>query len=160
VQLFSAAYRGRFNPANPQAYYLGDAGVCTNIEGATGSERSYAFRVSAGARFVVEVEECSPSRTLPAFTLRIATANAPVMRFATTRRVDSGVVIRWRTIPASPTPAFTVFRERDGMKIRLNSRPIRVGRYVDRAVVPIQARYWIRATGPDGAWSWYGPIPA
>ena len=158
VQLFSAAYRGGFDPANPQAHYLGDTGVCTNIEGATGRERSYAFRVSAGARFVVEVEECSPSRALPAYRLRITTPNAPVVRSAAATRIGSGVVIRWRANPASPTSGFAVFRERDGVKVRLNSRPIRVGRYVDRALSSIRSRYWIRATGPDGSWSWYGPI--
>jgi hypothetical protein len=74
AQIFSAAYSGSFDSANPQARYLGDSGTCTNVASATGRTVSYGFRVPAGARIAVEIEPCAPGARLPRYVLRVATA--------------------------------------------------------------------------------------
>jgi len=74
TQLFAAAYLGTFDPAHAASRYLGDAGVCTDVAGATGSSLRFAFRVPARARFVVETEQCTSTRAAPRYTLEIRSA--------------------------------------------------------------------------------------
>jgi Glycosyltransferase family 87 len=70
AQLFSVAYRGALDPADPGAGYLGDAGICSNAAPGLPSRLRYSFVVARGERFVVEVEPC---RTIevPAYTLDV-----------------------------------------------------------------------------------------
>ena len=86
AQVFSAAYRGRFDSTNPRASYFGDSGTCTNVAGATGRSVSYWFRVPAGTRIAVEVEPCNSGGRLPRYVLRVATARgAPLSPSMTAR---------------------------------------------------------------------------
>ena len=170
VQLFSAAYRGSFDPANPRAAYLGDPGTCTNIAGATGGTLSYSFRVAGRSRFVVEVENCSSRQVVLPHTLdvRVGTVRGVIYRSAKAKRRDGTVTVRWSTAADRNGVRFVVFREQAGGRARLNARPIRaagsgraaVYEYRDElAPLDRSLRYWIRAVFRDGSWSWHGPIP-
>src|SRR5205085_705840 len=74
VQLFTAAYRGRFDPTRPRLGYLGDPGTCTNVAGATGSTLRYSFVAPAATRLVVEVESCGAGTSVPPYTLQVGDA--------------------------------------------------------------------------------------
>jgi autotransporter-associated beta strand protein len=65
-ELFSASYSNQYNPASLCQNYLADAGGSV-----VGGPRSYSFRVSAGARFVVVVNEVNPG-TDCAYTVRVS----------------------------------------------------------------------------------------
>jgi Glycosyltransferase family 87 len=70
AQVFSVAYRGRLDPGDPRAGYLGDSGICSNAAPGLPSRLRYSFVVARRERFAVEVEPC---RTIevPAYTLAV-----------------------------------------------------------------------------------------
>jgi hypothetical protein len=70
--LFSAAYRGGFDPVDPGRGYLGDPGTCSNVAQHPSPILRYAFRVPAHTRFAVEVEHCTSARTAPAYAISVA----------------------------------------------------------------------------------------
>jgi glycosyl transferase family 87 len=165
-QMFSAAYKGSLDPADPRARYLGDAGTCTNIAPATGRSLSYSLRASGAAPVVVEVESCSSARTPQRYSLDVRFGGGPPVayRSATAARRNGIVTVRWST--GSRTGArFAVFRERNGIRSRVAAQVTPAGRDAyavrDHGAPPHGSlRYWIRATSPDGSWSWHGPIRA
>ncbi len=75
AKIFSAAYRKRFDPAGPRRGYLGDAGRCTNLAGATGGTIRYAFVVPAATAFAVDVEPCGVQE-LPDYRLEVLSPGA------------------------------------------------------------------------------------
>jgi hypothetical protein len=156
-QLFSVAYRNAFDAADPRAGYLGDAGTCTNIAGATGGAVAYSFRVPARTRFVVEVEECSPGGSVVPYTLDVAAGSGRRIRFASAsaRRTGADVVASWQAVGAG---SFALYRVRDGRAALVgNGRsPLRD----PGEASSLDVRYWIRATTRDGGWHWRGPLTA
>ena len=157
VQLFTAAYRGRFDPTRPRLGYLGDPGTCTNVAGATGSTLRYSFVAPASTRLVVEVESCGAGTSVPPYTLRVGDAELP-LRDASAVAHHGRVTIRWR----APAASFVVYREQVGTRIRLRG-PVRSFGGVYSIVDPsppsaVPYRYWLRAAA-GGRWAWYGPVP-
>ena len=119
VQLFTAAYRGRFDPTRPRLGYLGDPGTCTNVAGATGSTLRYSFVAPASTRLVVEVESCGAGTSVPPYTLQVGDAEL-LLRDASAVARHGRVTIRWR----APVASFVVYREQVGTRIRLRG-PVR-----------------------------------
>jgi hypothetical protein len=154
VQVFSAAYRGRFDPLDPRAGYLGDAGTCTNLTAGLAPTTRYSFTVAGRARFVVEVEECSSDQGAVPYTVGVGTANV-AYRSASARRKGADVVVRWRT--RARASVFVVYRERDGVRRAIATRRSRYEVRDRSAPLGPSLRYWIRAD-IGGRWSWYGPL--
>jgi hypothetical protein len=166
-QLFSAAYRGRFDPGDPTAGYLGDAGRCTNVAGVAGPRVTYSVDVPAKAAVVFEVEDCGSAGIVPPYVLDIrSTRTAPIAYgSATARRTGGVVLVRWRTTRQPVGVAFAVYREQDGIMVAATSRPIRGAAsrktysFADRHAPLIRPlRYWIRARTHAGLWTWHGPV--
>jgi len=74
--LFSAAYLGGFDPADPGRAYLGDPGTCSNVAQHPSPLLRYAFRVPAHSRYAVEVEHCTSARDAPSYSIAVATRPA------------------------------------------------------------------------------------
>jgi hypothetical protein len=70
AQLFSVAYRGSVDRADPRAGYLGDSGICSNAAPGLPSSLRYSFLVARRERFAVEVEPCR-TVDVPAHTLDV-----------------------------------------------------------------------------------------
>lgn len=157
VQLFSASYRRSLDPSDPRANYLGDAGICTNIGGATGSTTSYSFSIPSRRRFVVDVEPCASS-SLSLYTLEVRSGSALRYVSASARQTRAAVVVRWRTTTNPRGVSFTVYRELKDERV-LAAVVGDAHSYFDRQASPDRSlRYWIRASERGGGWSWYGPI--
>jgi len=157
VQLFSAAYRRSLDPSDPRANYLGDAGICTNIAGATGSTTSYSFTIPSRRRFMVDVEPCASS-SLSLYTLEVLSGSALRYVSASARQTRAAVVVRWRTTTNPRGVSFTVYRELKDERV-LAAVVGDAHSYFDRQASPDRSlRYWIRASERAGGWSWYGPI--
>ncbi len=167
AQLFSAAYRGRFDPGDPRTGYLGDAGRCTNVAGVAGPRVNYSVEVPANARFVFEVENCGSTGIVPPYILDIRSTRTASIAYGsgTARRTDGVVLVRWRTTRQPAGAVFAVYREQDGIMVAATSRPIRGAAgggtysFTDRHAPLIRPlRYWIRARTYAGSWSWHGPV--
>jgi hypothetical protein len=167
VQVFSATYRRSFDPGNPRANYLGDAGRCTNVPGIALDHVAYAVVVPARAQFAVEVENCGSTGVVPPYTLDLRSGRtaAVVYRSATARRTDGAVVVRWRTTREAAGIVFRLYREQGGIVVPASGGSISGGvsggvfSYTDRNAPLIRPlRYWIRARAGDGRWSWQGPV--
>jgi hypothetical protein len=156
VQLFTAAYRGRFDPAQPRVGYLGDPGTCTNIAGATGATLRYSFVAPASTRLVVDVESCGAGTAVSPYTLQVGDAELPLSDTSATAH-HGRVTIRWQ----APAASFAVYREQVGTRIKLRG-PVRRSGGAYSIVDPsppsaVPYRYWLRATA-GGRWTWFGPI--
>lgn len=144
AQLFSAVYRGTFDPADARARYLGDAGSCTAIPGATGATSRYSVTVPT-KRVAVEVESCQATGALPAFTLDVSTG-----RVGITSASAGAHHLRWRTDGATRVG---IYREQAGRRVLVASAPAAKGSYDSES----GGLYWLRAIGPTG-WAWRGPL--
>lgn len=159
AEAFSAAYLGSFDDADPRAHYLADSGACTNVAGATGGSVHYSFRVPARSRFVVEVESCSPGAAALPYTIAVAAggrAPAPPIEATARPAANGAVAVRWRTRAEPAGTRFGVYREQDGLRLRLG---VTAGDTLTDPRPPsaLPYRYWLRVAGGGGS-SWYGPI--
>lgn len=166
TQLFSASYRGGFDPSNPRAHYLGDAGVCTNVSGLTGARIGYSLNLAAGERFAVEVEACAPGTGTPTYRLDVHDGSSPPVDYRSAGASRSGgeVDVEWSTSSEAAGVSFRVYRDQGGARTPVGVRALPgtgSGSYQLRdlsASTSSASRYWILARAPRGRWSWYGPI--
>jgi hypothetical protein len=158
IQLFSVAYGRGFDPARPRARYLGDAGICTNIRGATGARLAYGFVAAAREPFAVEVEECGAAQgTLP-YVIDVTSTPAPRVRIAAARAESyaGGMRVRWRIARPQPGTTFVLYRESLGA-LQAVGRAHGASALLDRKP-GARARYWIRVETRGGEWAWHGPV--
>lgn len=165
AQVFSAAYLGRFDDTDPRAHYLADSGTCTNVAGGAGGRLRYSFRVPAGSRFVVEAESCSSGTAALPYAVAVAVGGGAPAAPAdvSARRARGGaVVVRWRTGGEATGTRTAVYREQDGLRIRVGVATGAGRAHALRDPRPPTAvpyRYWLRATAAGGGSTWVGPIP-
>ena len=101
-EIYSVAYLGSFNPANPQANYLADSGT-SPLPTAT-----YSFNVPAGASYVVVVHEMTGNTGCNAYTLTVnpcaggPAATSTPTRTATNTAVPTNSPTRTATTTAVP----------------------------------------------------------
>lgn len=99
-----------------------------------------------------------PAGACPAVT-------AVTFRSFAARRTREGVLVTWRTASEVDTLGFNVYRERNGHRVRVNSKLIAAkasgGRsysYLDRrAPTSGPLRFRVRVVNLDGSRTWYGP---
>jgi hypothetical protein len=161
-QIFTAAYLGSFNPADPAANYLADPG------GSTPPATAYSFFVPAGQTAVVIVHEVDPDGCL-ACNYTVTLGSAPTAAtFASARLTPTrrGLLLRWRTASEIDLLGFQVYRLRGHSWRRVSHSPIAAKgsvagasyRFLDRAARPhADLRYRIKAFNQDGTASWFGP---
>jgi hypothetical protein len=98
--------------------------------------------------------------------LEVKAATAVTFRSFTATRERSGVRLRWRTAAETDTLGFNVYRDRSGIRHRLNPRLIasrgdvagRAYSFLDRhAARRSSARYWLQVVDSRGGRSWHGP---
>ena len=168
AQLFTVAYRPRFDPADPRAGYLGDAGRCTNIDPRAGARVAYSVAVPRRSRFTVEVESCGSGTSMPAYALDVSGGEERPAAFASAgaARAGSVVTVGWRTTAELPGTTFRLYRQNGTAKVLVPGRPV-TGRgpsggsyrFADRLAPLVRPlRYWVLARSPGGAWGWHGPI--
>jgi hypothetical protein len=168
AQLFTVAYRPRFEASNPRAGYLGDAGRCTNLDALAGRRVGYSLEVPRRSPFAVEVESCGPGTAMPAYTLDVSGGGRPPAAFASAgaARHTGVVAVGWRTTAELPGTTFRVYRQDGDARIPVTTRTV-TGRgpaggtyLVDDRLAPLvrPLRYWVLARSPAGAWAWHGPI--
>ena len=168
VELFSAAYRGAFQPGDVRAGYLGDAGKCTNVPGLSTTQISYSVGVTPGAVFTVEVENCGSASAVPPFTLDVdgggKTAPAEI-RAAAASQSGNRLTVTWTTAKVASGTTFTLYRQlAPGRLVPVETIRGPGGggsfhRIVDRhAPLERSVRYWILSQAPGRAWNWHGPL--
>ena len=160
--LFTAAYLGSFNPADPGMNYLADAG-------ASATTVTYSFSVAASQTAVVIVHEVNPDECVGCnYTIVLDTGGTTAATFASARLTQTrhGLLLRWRTASEVDLLSFQVYRSRGQAWQRL-SRSIAANgsasgaayRFLDRTARPHAGfRYRIKAFDRDGTASWFGPV--
>ncbi len=170
VELFSTAYRRGFDPADPRAGYIGDAGRCTNVAGLSGPRVGYSFAAASVSSVAVEVENCGPGGVVPAYVLDVhdSVAAPVVYRSAAATRRGGLVTVRWATSKEPAGSTFRVYRQQGATMVAASTKPL-AGRgasggayvFADRAAPLVRPlRYWLQTESPNGRWSWYGPVPS
>jgi hypothetical protein len=162
--LFTAAYLGSFNPADPGTNYLADPG-------GSGTTVTYSFLVAASQTAVVVVHEVNPDGCLNCnYTIVLNTASTPTAAtFASAGLTPTrhGLLLRWRTASEVDLLSFQVYRSRGHAWRRVSRSPIAAKgsatgaayRFLDRTARPHTGfRYRIRALNRDGTASWFGPV--
>jgi hypothetical protein len=163
LQLFAAAYSRRFAATDPQANYLGDSGICTNLPGITGPASGLAVRVAARTRFVVDVEACNPGPVNLDYVLDVRTTGRPLALVgATAAQTGNGVLVAWRAAGDSRGVVFVISRTEGGkttVLARVAGSRARRYAYLDRsAPMYASATYAVAAESRDGNWDWRGPL--
>jgi len=160
-QIFTAAYLGSFNPADPTTNYLADPG------GSAPPTTAYSFFVPAGQTAVVIVHEVDPDGCI-ACTYTVTLGSATAATFASARLTPTrrGLLLRWRTASEVDLLGFQVYRSRGHSWRRVSHSPIAAKgsvagasyRFLDRTARPhADFRYRIKAFNQDGTASWFGP---
>jgi hypothetical protein len=163
---FSSAHLDAFDPAALASGYIGDVG--SRIR--SGEMRSYSVSVPASRSYSVVVEEFQSEDSVPSYTLQVAPATPTGVTFSSMSAVRmNGVTrIRWRTASETRLVGFFLYRQRGGVRLRLNAtliparasgRPRGVGyAYVDRTRASKGDRYWVRGVLRAGGYVSYGPV--
>jgi hypothetical protein len=162
--LFTAAYLGSFDPANPETNYLADPGFSDSLNVAT----TYSFTLPAGQTAVIVVHEVDPDGCLGCnYTLTYDAVTAVTFASASATRTAKGPLVRWRTGTEADVLGFLVYRSR-GQSWRRLSHSLIVAkgsvsgaayRFLDRtAKVGVSYRYRIKALNRDGTAAWFGPV--
>ena len=163
-QLFAAAYAPRFVSADPQTNYLGDTGICTNIQGVTGSVGEMSVRLPVHAPLMVDIEACSSDQLNLRYTLDLRTTARPVVGFlaASAVRTGNGLQFRWRVARELPGVRFAILRRSGGrtaVVARVPGGSSSLHAYLWRAAaVDSEARYFLTAQTPGGDWESRGPL--
>ena len=162
--LFTAAYLGSFNPANPDTNYLADPGE----SGSLNIVETYSFNLAAGQTAVIVVHEVVAGGCIGcAYALTIDSATAVMFASARVTATKRGELLRWRTASEADLLSFQVYRSRRHSWQRISRSPIAakglIGgasyRFLDRtANRGVAYRYRIRAFNRDGTASWFGPV--
>ena len=93
---------------------------------------------------------------------------AVAFRSFTATSSAKGTLLRWRTGSEVGVLGFNVYRERAGVRVRVNRSLIRARgathgaaySWLHRRAQPYRARYWLQAIQSDGSRTWQGPIRA
>jgi hypothetical protein len=143
--------------------YLGGAsddagrGIAVDAAGSayvTGSTGSTNFPIRGAL-------QSANAGTYDAFVTKIgAPPTAVGMRSFTAERSGGMVVLRWRTAPGVTILGFDVYRERSGIRARLNRTllPAGNGSYTLRDPYVREARFWLAEVRLDGSRVWHGPL--
>ncbi len=163
AQLFAAAYAGSFDPAQPQARYLGDPGICTNIPSASGPETRFAIRVPPHISLLLDVESCSPGPSRLDYTLDLRNRERSLVAFVDVRahRAGSGYTLSWHTAREARGLVFLVESNRSGTRVLARVRGTTASRYGYRlryTAAGAAPTFSVKAVTADGSWEWIGPI--
>lgn len=168
AELFSAAYRQAFLPGDPQANYLGDAGLCTEVAGASGRRLDYELEWPAGSRLAVEVESCGAVGPVASYLLEVYDGARPPVAYAAASATRSrhGAGLAWRTDAEKPGTSFSVYRVEEGVVValegRLQGRGIRGGsyRFSDPSAPTGEPVSYFLLARAGSSFVWYGPLTA
>jgi hypothetical protein len=155
-------------PVDPQANYLADAGVCTNVAGLDGRHLAYSFTLAPGSRFDIEVENCGVGSGVAPYLIDAYNGPAPPAVISSANATRIGVVARlsWRVSHAAPGTRFSVLIEENGGAVPATREPIAARgsgaaryRFSDPTAPLIRPlRFWILAQSAGGRWALYGPV--
>jgi hypothetical protein len=164
-QLFAAAYAPSFLPGDPQTHYLGDAGVCTNIDGVTGKVARFSVRVPERTPLVLDIEGCSSDQRNIHYTVDLRTTPTPLAAFrgVSALRTANGIRFRWSLTRPAPRLRFEISRRLGGTSTVLARIPggagSRYGYLVRDVRLDPAATYFITArTSSGGDWESRGPL--